>query len=66
VKLLASYETEVYETETGYVRIDQKDWLDDSQSVLLTPAQAKILGKELMRLAKFGANVLVKSDESGE
>ncbi|PLC40481.1 hypothetical protein C0Q88_22005 [Ralstonia pickettii] len=51
MKLKATYETEVYISKGGYLCIRQKDQLgNDDPVVMLSPAQAKLVADEMLRL----------------
>ncbi|HJS45659.1 MAG TPA: hypothetical protein VJ753_04580 [Rhizomicrobium sp.] len=51
MKIKATYETEVYICQSGYIAIKQHDGLgDEPQIVLLSPGQAEAITGEFRRL----------------
>lgn len=64
MKLRASYETEIYISETDYLVIKQTDALGDEGIIALTHDQVKIIAKELQKWAKNGDwwSVIVRDD----
>ncbi|HBN8069025.1 hypothetical protein ACM7US_30220 [Pseudomonas aeruginosa] len=51
MKLPATYQTEVYPTEGGYLAIKQHDAVqDEDEIVLLSFEQAELVARELLRL----------------
>ncbi|MBD1589643.1 hypothetical protein [Pseudomonas typographi] len=48
---MAEFETAVYSTEKGYIALKQIDRGDEEDLVLLSPAQARLIAEEMVRLA---------------
>ncbi len=68
MKLKATYETEVYISEGGYLCIKQKDFTGNEDAVVMfSPEQATLVANEMFRLAHdAGWWELGSSDEEPE
>ena len=52
MKLKATYETEVFVSQGGYLVIRQEDNMGEESAVILSPEQARLVAREIGRLTE--------------